>query len=355
VLGDVRERCFRWLRREGLADPDGEGPMADPSACGPLEGLAQAATQRGAIESLAPEGEVEPDAAADLAFAPRPGGRWSAAADGWNLHAGVCIPAGDFEGRERLVRYAARPSFALGRLRELPDGRLAYRVRWARSASGPYRIMTPLELLTRLAAIVPPPRYPLSTYHGVLAPASRWRAQVVPRPRDVPAGCAHGVVGRQVATAEEVPRPPVPRDAVRAVGLLVPLPEPEEQEYSAVIPVERWKQLADGALLARAPKIDWPTLLRRSFAEDVLACPKCRGRLQVLDVVAKPDEARRLLEQLGLDGNGGHVTEPTKRESGAARVVRDGDVRRPRSPPARAGPAAGGACIRSTSYPTPRG
>ena len=236
--------------------------------------------------------------------------------------------------------------------------------------------MTPLELLARLAAIVPPPRYPLSTYHGVLAPASRWRAQVVPRPRDVPAGCAHAdhpssppgnahatgppgrspaVVGKQVATEEEVPRPPVPRDAVRAVGLLAPLPEPEEKEYSAVIPVERWKQLADGALLARAAKIDWPTLLRRSFAEDVLACPKCRGRLQVLDVVAKPDEARRLLEQLGLDGNGGQVTEPTKRESGAARVVRDGDVCRPRSPPARAGPAAGGACIRSTSYPTPRG
>jgi hypothetical protein len=34
--------------------------------------------------------------------------------------------------------------------------------------------MTPLELLARLAALVPPPRYPLVRYHGVLAPHATW-------------------------------------------------------------------------------------------------------------------------------------------------------------------------------------
>ncbi|MBI5490972.1 MAG: transposase [Deltaproteobacteria bacterium] len=166
VLHDLRERCLRWLRREGLVDPEDAGATGDSSECGALEGLAQAAMQRGTVESLPLPGGAGPADADDLAFAPQPGGRWSVELDGWNLHAGVCIPAGDFEGRERLVRYAARPSLALGRLSELPDGRLAYRVRWARSASGPYRIMEPLDFLARLAAIVPPPRYPLLTYHG---------------------------------------------------------------------------------------------------------------------------------------------------------------------------------------------
>jgi hypothetical protein len=131
------------------------------------------------------------DAGAVSTFGHRPSGRWSADVDGFSLHAGVRIEAGDFEGRERLVRYAARPSFAVDRLRELEDGRLAYRVRWATSSAGPYRIMTPVELLARLAAVVPPPRYPLVRYHGVLAPASRWRALVVPkvlRPRRSRAG-----------------------------------------------------------------------------------------------------------------------------------------------------------------------
>jgi hypothetical protein len=41
--------------------------------------------------------------------------------------------------------------------------------------------MTPVELLARLAALVPPPRYPLVRYHGVLAPHSKWRGAVVPK------------------------------------------------------------------------------------------------------------------------------------------------------------------------------
>ncbi|MBI5485988.1 MAG: transposase [Deltaproteobacteria bacterium] len=374
VLYDVRERCMRWLRREGLVDPEDPGAIGDSAECGPLEGLGQAAMQRGTVESLPLPGGARPDDPADLAFAPQPGGRWSVSADGWNLHAGVCIPAGDFEGRERLVRYAARPSLALGRLSELPDGRLAYRVRWARSEAGPYRIMEPLDFLARLAAIVPPPRYPLQTYHGVLAPASRWRPNVVPRARDAPTGCAHGSDaaasgngaratappggtflrrGEAEPAAKPVPPPAVPRAAVRAVGLLARSAEPDESEYDPVIPLERWKQLADGALLARAPRIDWPRLLRRTFAQDVLVCPKCNARLQVLDVVAKPDEARRELAELGFDIAGSGVierspAEPTGRKpQPACDAVRRDPPGRTRSPPARAGPDAPGACIRS--------
>ena len=48
-------------------------------------------------------------------------------------------------------------------------------------------VLTPLDLLARIEALVPPPRYPLVRYHGVLAPRSSWRRLVVhgrrePRP-----------------------------------------------------------------------------------------------------------------------------------------------------------------------------
>jgi hypothetical protein len=51
--------------------------------------------------------------------------------------------------------------------------------------------MTPVELLARLAALVPPPRYPLVRTDGVLAAHSNWRGAVVPRPaaRAAPATC----------------------------------------------------------------------------------------------------------------------------------------------------------------------
>ena len=47
-----------------------------------------------------------------------------------------------------------------------------------RAAAG--ALSEPLELLERLAALVPPPRRPLLAYHGVLAPHGGWRAAIVP-------------------------------------------------------------------------------------------------------------------------------------------------------------------------------
>ncbi|HVH43164.1 MAG TPA: transposase [Labilithrix sp.] len=109
--------------------------------------------------------------------------RFVAEHEGFNLHAGVRIAAGDDMGRERLFRYGSRPAFALDRLRRLPDGRIAYRVKYARFGRAKHRVMTPLELLARIAAILPAPYFPLIRFHGVLAPRSSWRKEIVPQPR----------------------------------------------------------------------------------------------------------------------------------------------------------------------------
>ncbi|WP_437987514.1 hypothetical protein [Sorangium sp. So ce117] len=53
------------------------------------------------------------------------------------------LEADDDQGRERLVRYCARPCFALDRLSLLPDGRVAYRVQYE-GRGGTHRVMTPV-------------------------------------------------------------------------------------------------------------------------------------------------------------------------------------------------------------------
>jgi hypothetical protein len=60
-------------------------------------------------------------------------------------------------GLERLLRYCARPAFSLERLRESDAERLVYES-VKRGASGSVNLMlTPLELIERLAALIPPP------------------------------------------------------------------------------------------------------------------------------------------------------------------------------------------------------
>lgn len=62
-------------------------------------------------------------------------------------------------------------------------------------------VMSPLEFMQRLAALVPRPRLHLIRFHGVLAPNAKLRALVVPqeakapaqeaKPAECEANCAH--------------------------------------------------------------------------------------------------------------------------------------------------------------------
>jgi len=54
--------------------------------------------------------------------------------------------------------YGARPPFSLERLRVLRDGRITYRIKNHHGGRTKHRLMTPLELLARPAALVPPPQ-----------------------------------------------------------------------------------------------------------------------------------------------------------------------------------------------------
>ncbi len=119
---------------------------------------------------------------------------------GFSVAASVRIEAADRAGRERLLRYCARPPFALERLRQLDGEQLSFdNPKSGPGGSGP-QILTPLKLLDRLAAVVPPPRVHRHRYFGVLAPHSPLRSAVTalarvattsppaPRPEPTPNG-----------------------------------------------------------------------------------------------------------------------------------------------------------------------
>ena len=105
--------------------------------------------------------------------------------NGFAVDAGVCIQAHDRAGLERLLRYCARPPFAMERLRKEGND-LVYRCAKQRSEPTSDKRgtnvdelqLTPLELIDRIAALVPPPRTHRNRHFGVLAPNSPLRAAV---------------------------------------------------------------------------------------------------------------------------------------------------------------------------------
>jgi hypothetical protein len=119
-------------------------------------------------------------------------GKRCAEVAGFNVHANVRVGANDRDGLEHLCRYLARPPIANDRLQELPDGRLALRFKQAWRDGTTHIVFTPHELIEKLIPLIPRPRCHLVRYHGILGPAAKDRAKVVPTPPAPPAPDAAG-------------------------------------------------------------------------------------------------------------------------------------------------------------------
>ena len=106
-----------------------------------------------------------------------------------------------------------------------------------------------MELLEKLAALVPPPRFHLLRYHGVLAPRARARDRIVPAQ---------------------------------------PGPEPAAEDASP-------------SAAACGHRLHWATLLARVFSSDLSQCAACGGRLRIVAArTTDPASIRTCLEGVGL-------------------------------------------------------
>ncbi|CAN96460.1 hypothetical protein predicted by Glimmer/Critica [Sorangium cellulosum So ce56] len=277
VARRVRERALLWLRRRGYLDEraaeERSNETIEPSA---LDACTQLALAGGAYLARPFEHKDSPDAAFE-----RRERRFSAACDGFDVHCAVRIAADDDQGRERLVRYCSRPTFALDRIELLPDGRIAYLLKTPRRGRT-HRVMSPMEFMARLAALIPPPKIPLVRYHGVFAPLP---AAPAPAPASP-------------APASPAPASPCAPPALSARSLAHA--EPTVRVEPTLISVLHWGRLLEGELFATSRYVEWAVLMKRSFGFDALRCPRCERRMRVLSTITDSAVVRRILDHLNL-------------------------------------------------------
>ena len=113
---------------------------------------------------------------------PEPSARRCANVEGFSVHANVSLPAHQRAKLENLCRYMLRPPLSVERLERLPGRRLAYRMKAPWRDGTTHVIMSGGELVEKLAALVPAPRFHLVRYFGILASAAKQRSSIVPVP-----------------------------------------------------------------------------------------------------------------------------------------------------------------------------
>ena len=190
-------------------------------------------------------------------------------AGGWSVDASVTIADWDRHGLERLVRYCARPPLSQERLGRLDPEHLVYRLRKPTVDGRTELILTPLELLDRLAHLVTPPRIHKHRYCGVLAPNARLRRAVTE---------TAGPAGATLQLLEE---------AREKMGL------PEAETADAVDAGE--PRSAVGRLAAHC----WALLLARIYECLPLACPRCGEPMRIIAFILDRSQVVRILEHIG--------------------------------------------------------
>jgi hypothetical protein len=182
VAGQIAKRSRRLLERRGLGEA-ADSPEADSLAeSDPLLAEMYSASITGRVASGRRAGQrlLRIGDRIDPEVLPALEGERCASVSGFSLHANVAVPARDLRRLERLCRYVGRPALASERLSRLADGRLLYQLKQRWRDGTTHVILEPSELLERLAALVPPPRFHLVRYHGILGPCASERDRVVP-------------------------------------------------------------------------------------------------------------------------------------------------------------------------------
>ncbi len=301
--------------RAGFGADDGEEEHCDDDDALPLM-QAASAQGRSAVAGGRRARRTQVHRRRAYALPPR-----CAAWGGYTLHGGVAVGGRNTGGRDWLCRYLARPALAPGRMEETPAGliRVTFKRPWADGTAGV--TFTPLELVERLAALVPPPRAHLVHYHGVLAGRSAWRQEVVPTPpASIP---AHWLflwtratprwIARYLTWAELLWR-------VFAVSHLRRSDDPARGSVAARHPTHpRWTQCRCGTSTARQPRhlrlSRSTSLLVRSFATRGGPVPYSEGHGAPRRCPHRAESAPAIDSRPSLGKSAARGTEPRALES----------------------------------------
>ena len=138
------------------------------------------------------------------------------------------------------------------RLEKLHDARISLRLKRPWHDGTSHLIVTPLEFMERLVSLIPPPRLHMIRYHGVFAPNSKWRKEVVSK--------------------------------------------------TAVVSEDHNNANDEGACHHGHSRrlLGWAQLMHRLFEIDVLQCPKCKGRMQRIAFITERSVIRKMLRASSL-------------------------------------------------------
>ena len=143
-------------------------------------------------------------------------------------------------------------------MQRLADGRVRYLLRRPFHDGTRAVIFEPLTFIEKLAALVPPPRQNLVSYHGVFAPNASLREEIVPHPESM------GLLGKRKKRRRK--------------------PDPKEE-----------------TLQESTRRYTWAELMKRVFNMDVLKCPYCgAGKRKLIAMITEAPDIRSILQCLGL-------------------------------------------------------
>jgi hypothetical protein len=264
VASETCRRALGILRKRGLWQDEPEPGVQEPqSECDPTLADLYATSVRGVITLGPRRGQRVVRLYGQAAPAPSRATELPAGTYGFDLHARQAIRSGNREALERLARYILRPPLAQSRLERGPGGTLVLHMKKAwRDGTTAIRF-EPLDFMAKLAALVPRPRQNTLRFHGVYAPNARLRSQVV-----VP--------------LEQTGRSPC------SCGPQVPSSETNS--------------------------LCWRDLIWRVFAEDVFACPRCKGTMTRIAWITTPHAISSILDCIGLTRDGPVADPPRSTE-----------------------------------------
>lgn len=148
---------------------------------------------------------------------------------------------------EKLCRYIARPPVAIARLSLNQKDQVVYTLKKAYDDGTTHIVMTKLELLEKLAALVPRPRIHLTRFAGVFAPNYKYRSDIVPKAK-LP----------KISAAAQIDKP------------------------------------------RSNSRISWARLLKRVFNIDTETCQLCKSKVKIIAAIEDPYVIKKILNHLGL-------------------------------------------------------
>ena len=259
LLDEIIARTLKVLRKFGRLDEDPDEP--------PEPHLLLASKSTRAPRTVPYQEEPLP--------------RLCARKDGYSLHAGTAVHRNDRKGLENLCRYGLRPPLAQGRLSRAADGTVLYQMKRRFSDGRHVLRFEPQAFLDRLCALVPPRRFHRVRYAGAIAPHCRGR---------------FALTGRGMHDAKD-PAAPVASTTAPSAPATAPA---VTTAPTAPAPTVRVRHPDDPDDPTRDRRLAWASLMRRSFGIDVLQCPTCSGRMELIATIEDPDVAAKILKHLGL-------------------------------------------------------